>query len=623
MIVVTAGHVDHGKTSLVRAITGIETDRLKEEQARGLTIDLGFAYTDLNGLRVGFVDVPGHIRFIHNMLAGVSGVDLALLIVAADDGPMPQTLEHLAIIEALQIPKLLVALTKIDRVDLQRVDEAHQAVSTLLQQTAYREANIVRMSNTSGEGVSEISRLIAESAINQRSNDTAEYFRLPIDRVFTIKGAGTVATGTVLSGSIHVGDQLQHSGTGRMLRVRKIHAQDQVTQQATKGHRCALNLVALDGGSIGLTRGDWLTESQTVTELDRVDLAYTALRTEPKPLKHWTAVHVFHASTHRQGHLAVLGRGGIAPGDSGYVQLSLGGKTHLCIGDRVIFRDQGATRTLGWGQVINTHTRKEGRAKSDRLQLLQRLHHAKSKDHWLNERVAYEPSGLPLALLSDQLNWPIANVIEALTAHRDVRIVDNTVITDRFWRHWQSVIVGKLEEWHLAAPTQRGFAATQLTPYLPKGFALLKPLLLSMINEGLLAIDGAQIRRPQHEAQLSDSARSYLALAAPILEKHLLQPPVLHELATMINRSVIDLERALKECAAQGYLVHPTVNRFMLPAALSEFESLIKSLDQAEGFTVQTFRDASGIGRNLAIEMLEYFDRKGLTRRDGNVRFVR
>jgi len=180
-----------------------------------------------------------------------------------------------------------------------------------------------------------------------------------------------------------------------------------------------------------------------------------------------------------------------------------------------------------------------------------------------------------------------------------------------------------LEEWHLAAPTQRGFAATQLAPHLPRGFALLKPLLLSMINEGLLAIDGAQIRRPQHEAQLSDSARSYLALAAPILEKHLLQPPVVHELATMINRSVIDLESALKECAAQGYLVHPTVNRFMLPAALSEFESLIKSLDQAEGFTVQTFRDASGIGRNLAIEMLEYFDRKGLTRRDGNVRFVR
>ena len=623
MIVVTAGHVDHGKTSLVRAITGIETDRLKEEQARGLTIDLGFAYTDLNGLRVGFVDVPGHIRFIHNMLAGVSGVDLALLIVAADDGPMPQTLEHLAIIEALQIPKLLVALTKIDRVDPQRVDEAHEAVSTLLQQTAYRDANIVRLSNSSGEGVSEISRLISESAIDQRSNDRAEYFRLPIDRVFTIKGAGTVATGTVLSGSIHVGDQLQHSGTGRMLRVRKIHAQDQVTQLATKGNRCALNLVALDGGSIALTRGDWLTESQTLTELDRVDLAYTALRDEPKPLKHWTPVHVFHASTHRRGHLAVLGQGGIAAGDSGYVQLSLDEKSQLCIGDRIIFRDQGATRTLGWGQVINTHTRKEGRAKSNHLALLQRLHRAESKDHWLNERLTKEVSGLPLVLLSDQLNWPLANVVEALTVNQEVRIVDNMAIADRFWRHWQSVIVGKLEEWHLAEPTQRGFAATQLTPHLPKGFALLKPLLLSMINEGMLAIDGAQIRRPQHEAQLSDSAQSYLALTIPILEKHLLQPPVLHELASMINRSVVDLERALKECAAQGYLAHPTDNRFMLPAALSEFESLIKSVAHAEGFTVQMFRDASGIGRNLAIEMLEYFDRKGLTRRDGNVRFLR
>lgn len=623
MIVVTAGHVDHGKTSLVRSITGIETDRLKEEQARGLTIDLGFAYTNLDGQSVGFVDVPGHIRFIHNMLAGVSGVDLAVLVIAADDGPMPQTKEHLAILEALQIPQLVVALTKVDRVDRARSDQAEIEVSTLLKETRFAKATVVRVSNITGEGVTEITQLITQSKSEQPLNSEQDYFRLPIDRVFKIKGAGTVVTGMVLSGEVNIGDQIQHPGSGRVFRVRKIHAQDHATQSAYKGQRCALNLVGSDGSSIELSRGDWLTGSLTVNELDRIDIAYTALKTEPKPLKHWTPVHVFHAATHRQGHLAILGQHAITPGGSGLAQLSLESKTQFCVGDRIIFRDQGATRTLGWGQVINTHTRKEGRAKPSQVELLKRLQHAPSKAAWLYERLTKEPCGLSIDLLSDQLNYPLSAMLDALSKSEQLRIIDGTVITQSYWQRWQNVVVAQLDAWHRAEPTQKGFAASQLTPLLPKGFQLLKPLLLSMIEEGQIAIDGAQIRRPQHEVQLSSMASAYLQRAKPFLEKHPLQPPVLHELAAHLSAPVNDLEKALKECAASGLLIRPTENRFLLPTAMDEFKRLVDDLDRPEGFTVQSFRDAAGIGRNLAIEILEYFDGKGLTRREGNVRFVR
>ncbi|MEM7366426.1 MAG: selenocysteine-specific translation elongation factor, partial [Pseudomonadota bacterium] len=242
MIVATAGHVDHGKTSLVQQLTGIDTDRLAEEKARGLTIDLGFAYTEADGETLGFIDVPGHIRFIHNMLAGVSIVDMALLVIAADDGPMPQTIEHLAILDLLGINKVITVITKIDRVSDERIAAVHQEVQTVLVRTSLSGCPIVTASSETGEGIDTIKQqLVSASSASTDRNETG-YFRLAIDRSFNVKGSGTVVTGSVFAGATQVGDQLKLMPAGTTVRVRGLHRQNKQSQSTVAGDRCALNL---------------------------------------------------------------------------------------------------------------------------------------------------------------------------------------------------------------------------------------------------------------------------------------------------------------------------------------------------------------------------------------------
>ena len=629
MIIVTAGHVDHGKTSLVRHLTEVETDRLKDEQTRGLTIDLGFAYADLEDQRVGFVDVPGHIRFIHNMLAGVSGVQLALLVIAADDGPMPQTREHLAIIEALGLTSLMVAHTKVDRVDHARREASRQEISTLLSSTRFASADIIDISNASLEGIQLLRSTLCQFARDsqlpntQASEDLKEQnFRLPIDRVFSIKGAGSVVTGTVASGAVNIGDTLLEPLSGQALRVRNIHTQDLAADQAVRGQRCALNVVPMDGGLAPLARGCWLTSQCQTAAPQRVDIEVDLFATEVKPLQHWTQLHVFHATTHAIGHLATLGATNIAPGATGLGQLSLTAPAHFCVGDRVILRDHGASRTIGAGRVIDLETSKAGRAKPSRIALLSRLAAAETRASWLQARLESEPSGLDAERLSDHLNWPI-QFTEQPFAHSPLKRVGHRVFSEAQWTAAKQIVLNTLDQWHREQPNQRGFAANQLTPKLPQRFTLLKELLVEMINAKLIRLDGAMISLAGHTAALSEKAQRALDAVSPVLKRQGLQPPVLHDLAKEVGIPVKSLESLLKECAAANYLVRPTDNRFFLPDAIDRVHQLVTALDDPDGFTVQAFRDAAGIGRNLAIELLEYLDRKGVTRRDGNVRFLR
>ena len=629
MIIVTAGHVDHGKTSLVRHLTGIDTDRLKDEQTRGLTSELGFAYADLEGLRVGFVDVPGHIRFIHNMLAGVSGVQLALLVIAADDGPMPQTREHLAIIEALGLPSLLVAHTKVDRVDQARREASRQEISALLASTTYASANVIDVSNATLEGIEPLRLVLHQFARNlqlpdaQPDEDLAEQnFRLPIDRVFSIKGAGTVVTGTVASGIVNLSDPLIEPVSGQALRVRNIHTQDLAAEQAVRGQRCALNIVPMDGGLAPIARGHWLTSQCLSEATQRIDVEVNIFATEVKPLQHWTQLHVFHATTHGTGHLATLGATSIAPGATGFGQLSLTAPAHFCVGDRIILRDHGASRTIGAGRVIDLETSKAGRAKPARIALLGRLAAANSRESWLRTRLEFEPSGLNADRLCDHLNWP-KQFAERPFAHSPLKHVSHSVFTEAQWNASKQIVLNTLDQWHREHPNQRGFAANQLIPRLPQGFTLLKALLIEMIDTQLIRLDGAMISLAGHMAALSEKAQRALDAVSPVLRRHGLQPPVLHDLAKEVGIPVKPLELLLKECAAAGCLVRPTDNRFFLPDAIDQVHQLVAALDEPGGFTVQAFRDSAGIGRNLAIELLEYLDRKGVTRRDGNVRFLR
>ena len=376
MIIATAGHVDHGKTSLVNALTGIDTDRLKEEKQRGLTIDLGFAYSDAeSGERLGFVDVPGHTKFINNMLAGVSAIDCALLVIAADDGVMPQTLEHLEILNLLGIDHGLIALTKIDRCDELQISRTLEQISKVVSRTFLKDAEIYPVSATTNEGMETLQialELTADEIEHRKQNGQ---FRLAIDRRFSIKGSGVVVTGSVFSGSISVGDELFLMPQEIPVRIRGLHTQNQEAEMAIAGDRCAVNISGQGLELELIHRGNWLTTNPAVATA-RVDVELAISPSETRPFSHWTPVHIHSAANHVTGRVALLETTDttrIAPGAEGLAQLVFDPPINLCFGDRIVIRDQAATRTIGGGKVINTTSPKRGRAKPERIEQLRQL----------------------------------------------------------------------------------------------------------------------------------------------------------------------------------------------------------------------------------------------------------
>src|SRR6185503_11229340 len=352
MIVGTAGHIDHGKTALVKALTGVDADRLKEEKARGITIDLGYAYSDLgDGRQLGFVDVPGHERFVHNMLAGATGIDAALLVVSAAEGIKPQTVEHLQIIDLLGLDRGLVALTKSDLADDDQILERMAEIETLLDATSLKGAEIMPVSSLTGQGVADLkSRLLALGEIGKGITGFA---RLAVDRCFLLPGAGVVVTGTVHAGEIRVGDQLLLTPSGLEARVRSLHAQNRAAEVGRAGERCALNLSGARLSKEAVRRGDWVVSPELHAPTDRLDVRLKLLASEPGPLRHWSPVHVHVGSAHVMGRVALLQGDSMAPGQSGMAQLVLEEKVGALAGDRVILRDPSATRTLAGASVID------------------------------------------------------------------------------------------------------------------------------------------------------------------------------------------------------------------------------------------------------------------------------
>jgi len=396
MIVATAGHVDHGKTLLLKGLTGVDTDRLPQEKQRGLSIDLGFAYSDLGqGHSLGFVDVPGHERFIRNMLAGVAGIDFALVVVAADDGPMPQTLEHLAILDLLSVSRGAVALSKIDRVTPQRVAEVADDVNALIQNSSLAGAPVFPLSALSGQGIDKLRVYLEDAARQMGERDAAGNFRLAVDRSFTMTGAGVVVTGSVFSGRVAVGDQLILSPRGTRVRVRSIHAQNLPSQSGSAGQRCALNIAGPDLEKSQISRGDWLVDGRAHAPTDRFDARLRVHANEVDVLKHWTPAHLHLAAADVTCRVAVLQDGVLSPGSSGLVQLVLDRPIGAVHGDRFILRDQSARRTIAGGSVVDPYSPSRGRARPRRITWLQAMSQQKP-DEALRQLLAQLPEGLDL-----------------------------------------------------------------------------------------------------------------------------------------------------------------------------------------------------------------------------------
>ena len=323
MIIGTAGHIDHGKTSLVRVLTGVDTDRLKEEKKRGISIDLGFAYLRKDDATLGFVDVPGHEKFVHNMLAGATGIDFVLLVVAADDGVMPQTAEHLAIVDLLGVDHGVVAITKADMVSEERLAEVRTQIANTLATTTLRDAEIFAVSSITGQGIDDLrARLFAAAAQTARRPADGR-FRLAVDRSFTMPGAGTVVTGTVLSGRVTVGDAVVISPSGLSARVRAIHAQNRPAETGVAGDRCALNLTGDKITKEAISRGDVVMDPELHAPTMRADVTVRVLQSETKPLTQWMPVRLHHASSEVGARIVLLGEEPTAPGTESLVQLVL------------------------------------------------------------------------------------------------------------------------------------------------------------------------------------------------------------------------------------------------------------------------------------------------------------
>ena len=633
MILATAGHIDHGKTALVRALTGVDADRLPEEKRRGLTIDLGFAYTTLaDGTELGFVDVPGHERFLPNMLAGVLSIDRVLLIVAADDGPRPQTLEHLDILELIGVREVTGVVTKIDRSDAARRDAVASEVAALLARAGYTAAPVLAVSSRTGEGIPALAAHLAgraAAAAAQRATQAPhDGFRLAIDRVFTLSGIGMVATGTAASGSVAPGDRLMLSPRGIEVRVRGVHAQNRSVERARAGERCALNIVGNfpDGGEPG--RGDWLLAPALHAPTDRIDVALHASRAAPVPLKPGLPVHVHIGTEDRVARLAMLGRTLLRAGDEGLVQLHLDRPIGALWGDRVVLRDHGAINTLAGGRVVDPFPPRRGRAKPERLTALAALREPDAGSAL--ERLAELGEIIALAPFALARNLALGEVGELADAAGLPRFGDrrqpSAASAARLGQLGEQ-LAAALAERHGAEPDALGLARPALVRRLRAAApeAALDAALAGAIASGLIVRDGAVLRLPEHRPRLTREDERLWQRVAPLLAVETLRPPRVRELAETLGLEPEATLRHLKRLERFGRVAAVAANRYFLPQTVARLAALARELadGQPDGsFAAAAFNDRSGLGRNLTIEVLEYLDRIGVTRRVGNARVV-
>ena len=601
MIVATAGHVDHGKTLLVKALTGVDADRLPEEKRRGMTIDLGFAYKPLPDGMLGFIDVPGHEDFIHNMLAGVTGIDVALLVVAADDGVMPQTREHATILDLLDVRRGAIALTKIDRADpMRRAAVMEQA------QSLFPGAPMFPVSSITGEGIDTLRAYLAQAAPEGPAAAPGN-FRLAIDRAFTLPGAGIVVTGTVFAGDIRTGDTMILSPRGTPVRVRSIHAQGRSADGAHAGERAALNISG-DIELADIARGDWILAERAHAPVRKFDARIRIVG----PLAHWTPVHVHLGAADVTGRVAIL--------KDALVQIVLDRPIGALAGDRFILRDQSARRTVAGGRVIDIFPPARGRARPERLAYLQAI---EARDP-LPAALAAASDGVDLARFEQAQNLT-ADEAAAMRAHAAPVIVEGRGFAPACWAAIETAILAALKDWHALNPTSPGASEIMLRRMLePKPSpATLAAAVRALIVQGKIARSHAAIRLATHEIALPPADAALWIKVERALHAAAARPPALAELAQTLGMPPDKLKAFLKRAAKIGLVMQIAENRFARPADVARLAAIAERLaDESGSFTAAAFRDRSGLGRNLAIDVLEFFDKAGFTRRHGDARRI-
>ena len=606
MIIATAGHVDHGKTTLLQAITGINADRLPEEKSRGMTIDLGYAYwPQPDGRVLGFIDVPGHEKFLSNMLAGVGGIDHALLVVACDDGVMAQTREHLAILQLTGNPTLTVALTKVDRVDAARIDDVRREILNVLREYGFEQATLFETAATADIGIEALRDHLRQLAA--REHPQHQRFRLAIDRAFTVKGAGLVVTGTALSGDVRVGDTLWLTGIGTPMRVRGLHAQNQPVEHAHGGQRIALNIVgAAEKGDI--SRGDWLLTEAPPEAVERVIVELHS----HIPLTQWQPLHIHHAASHITGRVSLL--------ENNLAELVLDTPLWLADNDRLVLRDISAKVTLAGARVVTLNSPRRGKRKPEYLAWIAALALAKTDAQALAVHLSRDAVKLRDFGWARQLS---TQGLEQLIAQPGFILAGDCLLDAPLAARWQRKLLDALALYHEQHKDEPGPGRERLRRIaLPmEDEALVLTLIEQMRESGVIASHHGWLHLPDHKAGFTDEQQAIWQKVAPLFAD---EPWWVRDLATQTGTDENMMRGVLRLAAQQGMITAIVKDRYYRNDRIVAFASMIRELDLEKGSTCAAdFRDKLNVGRKLAIQILEYFNRIGFTRRRGNDHLLR
>jgi len=627
----TAGHIDHGKTTLIKALTGVDCDRLKEEKERGITIELGFAAMTLpSGISISIVDVPGHEKFVHHMVAGATGIDLVVLVIAADEGIMPQTREHLDICKLLRVKKGLVALTKIDLVEKDWLELVREEIREFLQGTFLENSAIIPVSSITGEGVTDFIREIDKLAQEVEERSPEGIFRLPIDRVFTMKGFGTVVTGTVVSGKVSIGDNLEILPSGLETKVRGIQIHGKPVEVATAGARAGINLQGLEKSAI--TRGEVLVHAQTLRATNALDAVFNLLPNAPKPLKNRTRVRLHVGTMEVLGRILILGAEEIKPGEEAYIRLLLEEPTVALAGDRFVIRSYSPVITIGGGEILDAFPTRPKRL-SPNLQtemdvLLKSSPQEKIKLHLWKAG----PAGLSFAEIGMHLNLApgqLKSLVDLLISQGEILAYNGDrlrYLHPRVMDELKESCLNFLREFHLQNPLQPGASKEELKSKLPPQMdsRLFQHLLSLLVAEKKIVVEKDLLRLASHTVSLKEEEKDLRQKIINLLAKAALQPPTVKEISTALNVLSAELKPVLQLLTREGILVKVKDELYFHRSAIAELEGkVIRFLQEQKEMSPTQFKEMTQVSRKFAIPLMEYLDAQKITLRVGDKRVLR
>jgi selenocysteine-specific elongation factor len=628
VILGTAGHIDHGKTALVRALTGVDTDRLKEEKERGITIELGFTFLDLpSGIRLGIIDVPGHEKFVKHMVAGAWGIDLVALVIAADEGVMPQTREHLDICSLLKVKKGLVILTKIDLVDRELLDLVQEEVLEITRDTFLKGAPILSVSSVTGEGIPDLITNLDHfsSEIEERSSDGL--FRLPIDRVFVMKGFGTVVTGTLISGSLSVGETVEILPSGLKGKVRNLQTYNQSVEKAFAGQRTAVNLQGIETSIV--ERGDVLVLPGTLLPTRTLDAYFEYLPSAPRPLRHRARLR-FHTGTNLTiASMFLLDREELTPGEGGFVQLRLDRPIVALPQDRFVIRDSSAIQTLGGGVILDSQPIRHKRHSPAVIQDLTQLKEGSGEEVLRQYIHRSGGEGLLLEELLHRVAIPSTEVqrhLKRMTDQGKILLIDPErmkVIDTRQYEQLKGSVLSQLREFHQRFPMKSGLAKEELRTKLPTDIKLFQALLGELVRMGKIVIEKDKLRLPNHQITSTDE-KGLVRRAEEAFRKADLQPPSSKELSEEWSEEEGGVQAVLDHLVHEGVLVKIKSGMYFHRDGIERLrEKLVGYLKRHQEITTPQLKELTGVSRKYTIPLIEYFDQIRVTLRLGDKRVLR